>query len=212
MFNPAKSVELEPGTHVREYAPNVVEFQHVLQVALDKKNEFEEYIPRLLIARWETGLRIGEIIRWKWEEIDLEYTPQGDLPYFTTFIEKQKRITKKQLPMSYPLWKMLKEIPGQHETGFVFRMPNGEPLKHSPFKSFRRLKKLAGISWELHDLRKSRKTALKRAGFSKELTKAFQGHATDSMDDYYTVFGRNDLEPLVKDSWKDFDGKMVAAN
>lgn len=212
MFNPAKSVELDRGTNVREYAPSIAEYQHVLEVAMDKKNGFEDFTPRLLIARWETGLRIGEIIQWKWEEIDLEHAPQGELPYFTTYITKQRRTTKKQIPMSFPLWKMLKAIPGQHETGFVFKRPSGVPFSAPPFEEFTRLKKVAEITWEFHDFRKSRKTALKSAGFSKELTKAFQGHATDSMDEYYTVFGRYELEPLVKDSWKEFDEKVTGAS
>lgn len=207
-----KSV-IRPGTRKRENVPTSEQYEHVLKTALEYGNgpesaakgevPFPDFIPWLLIARWETGLRIGEIIAWVWEEIELEFA-NGRLPYFTTTITKQKRKVKKQIPMTYHLWRMLKSIPGQHERGPVFKsQKTGEPLLNPPTKQFARLRKVAGVNFFFHDFRKSKKTALTAQGFSRKQTKDIQGHATDSMDDYYTCLQREQLEPMVIDSWQE---------
>ncbi len=63
----------------------------------------------------------------------------------------------------------------------------------------------AGVPYErpFHDYRKSvkyRNKILRR--LPKELTKKFQGHATDSMDEYYLHLGVQDLYAVVEDTWK----------
>jgi hypothetical protein len=64
------------------------------------------------------------------------------------------------------------------------------------------LEKLADIPIRpFHDWRKTVKLEVKRKIKDPKLAKAFQAHRTDSADDYYTFFQREDLESAVADSY-----------
>lgn len=196
MKNPVDIVELDPGTNVREYVPSEDEYIHLLNTASEMG--LPEYIQWLFIAVWESGLRIGEVLLWKWENIDLD--PKDGYPSLRITITKQKRQTIRTVPMSRNLWEMLKAIPGQHEHGPVF------PVQSPPHRLLTRHQLMAkaglGHLRPFHDFRKSWKTRMKAKGYSSEKTKAFQGHATDSMDQYYTIFQKADLEDMVRDTWE----------
>lgn len=134
-------------------------------------------------------------------------SPDGGLPYFTTEITKQKKRAEIQVPMTYELWKMLMEIIGERKPeemkGPVFLRNDGKPLRNPPHKALRRLKEETGMAgkFEFHCFRKSLKMRHTNNGFSTKQTAAIQGHATESMDRYYTVFQRTDLERMVNDTW-----------
>jgi integrase len=69
----------------------------------------------------------------------------------------------------------------------------------------RHLNQEAGVPYirPFHDYRKTvkfRNKILKK--LPKELTKAFQGHSTDSMDEYYLHLQTNDLYAVVADTWE----------
>jgi hypothetical protein len=128
-----------------------------------------------------------------------------EIPYFETLISKQSRKTQVQIPMSPRLWEILKRIVAGRTTGFVF------PFRNPPYKHFNVRKKdssgnitnvsvfeLAGMLQirPFHDYRKSKKSHLKLQGYSSDYTKYLQGHATDSMDAYYTNFKRLDMQDV----------------
>ena len=55
-----------------------------------------------------------------------------------------------------------------------------------------------------HDYRKSVKHRLKvEMGLSRNITKRFMGHTSNSMDSYYTHLSAADLYPAVAVSWRD---------
>lgn len=198
IINPVDIVELDPGTNVREFVPTEADYIRILKMVYELN--LPPYIQWLLIAVWETGLRIGEILALKWEDINLHRGVGDDVPTFMVTFSKQKRMTKRVLPTSFNFWKMLKEIPGEHKEGFVF------PVRNPPHHLLRRCELLKSVNLgylrPFHDFRKSWKTRMKAKGYSSELTKALQGYATDSMDEYYSKLRTEHLVCVVRDTWE----------
>jgi integrase len=186
---------LAPNTNVREEVPTAAEFNRLIVTCIEVKTP--QWIIDLFCAVWESGLRISEVLGWKVEDVclDIQYDAQGnvvELPFFTTLIKKQRRITRKQIPMSFGLWEILKRVISERKEGRVW------PVVNAPYKLIRKLgimEKAELTKYRpFHDFRKSFKTEMKRQGMTKEFTKYLQGHATDSMDQYYTQFRRQDVQ------------------
>ncbi len=192
--NPMNVVFLDPETAIREAVPTPEEYAMLLESA-DK--HAPAYVRDLLCAAWETGLRKGEILAWSWEHMDMTFL-QG-IPAYTVWITKQKRKAARQIPMTRELYDMLHErwcAAGRPAKGWVF------PVLTPPNRILKRVFKRAGLSHlTIHDMRKSYKTMRKSEGWTKEITMAVQGHATDSMDNYYTIFGRKHLEKWFEKNW-----------
>lgn len=219
--NPCRMVEkllkLEAGTNVREVCPTHEEFDKILMTC------YQEGVSQIVIdlqeAVWESGLRIGEILKWRCEDmnLDLKLDEQGniiEIPYFVTVISKQKRKTRVQIPMTSRLCDILKRVVSGRETGAVW------PVSTPPYKHFNIIKlddkgkeytttifELAGLGHfrPFHDYRKSKKSNLKLQGYTSEYTKYLQGHATDSMDAYYTKFQRMDVQKVYIEEYRKID-------
>jgi len=202
--NPMNVVFLDPQTAIREEVPTPEEYRILCDTA-DKIAP--TYVRRMLVAAWETGLRKGEILAWNWSTMDMSFT-QG-LPAYTVWITKQKRKAARQIPMTRELWDMLYEMwceKGRPLKGAVW------PVLTPPNRIMRKVFKKAGLgNLTIHDFRKAYKTMRKAEGWTSDVTMAVQGHATDSMDNYYTIFQRVHLEPYFKKNWDkpiDNNGKL----
>lgn len=215
MSNPCDIVpeltEMNPYGNIREQTPTEKEFRLLISTA--KEKECDPWVIDLFEAVWESGLRIGEVMKWRVEDIclDIEKDKDGnvvELPYFTTFITKQRRITRKQIPMSFGLWQVLKRVIADKSEGWVW------PVRCPPYKYIREkeIMEKAGLQKyrPFHDFRKSFKVAMKKKGMSQEFTKYLQGHATNSMDDYYTQFSRLDVQDAHLEGYRDlFETKEI---
>ena len=243
MYNPVDRIKVDKKINVQEYVPTVVDFEKVYMTTFTIG--LSDEIRTMLIAVFESGLRINEVLGWLIEEMDLSpprFDEEGNpifLPYFTTEILKQGKTVKKRIPMTKRLWETMKPQIGDRKNGFAFsiRTPPYRMLRwlycnqcgHREFdkgkvertgKRFhagdycskcktglletRVINQEAGVPYArpFHDYRKSVKylnKIIKR--LPKELTKEFQGHATDSMDEYYLHLQTNDLYAVVADTW-----------
>jgi integrase len=206
LYNPVDRVKIIKGIKKNEYVPTDQDFDRVLMATYT--TGLQDEIRNILISVYETGLRINEVLKWLIEEMDLS-EPQFDdagtptfLPYFTTVISKQNgELVKKRIPMSHRLWEVLKTQVGNRKEGRVFS------YRTPPYKLLREVKLMeeASVSYKrpFHEYRKSvkyRNKILRK--LPKELTKGFQGHTTDSMDEYYLHLQVQDLYPVVQDTWK----------
>lgn len=192
--NPMNVVFLDPETAIREAVPTPEDYGAIVGAA----NQIApKYVSMLLLAAWETGLRKGEILAWGWNHMDMTFL-QG-LPAYTVWISKQKKKRARQVPMTRALYEMLYELwceRGRPSTGSVW------PVLTPPNRIMRRVFKKAGRGHlTIHDFRKSYKTMRKAEGWTSDVTMAVQGHATDSMDNYYTIFQRKHLEKFFEKSW-----------
>lgn len=192
--NPMNVVFLDPETAIREVVPTPDDYAALVDAA---NRIAPKYVSMLLIAAWETGLRKGEILSWGWNHLDMTFL--SGLPAYTVWISKQKKKRARQVPMTRPLYEMLYELwceQGRPTTGSVW------PVLTPPNRIMRRVFKSAGLGHLcIHDFRKAYKTMRKAEGWTSEVTMAVQGHATDSMDNYYTVFQRRHLEKYFEKSW-----------
>jgi integrase len=207
MANPLDLVEIEQGTNVNEYVPTQSDFDAIYMTSLTLG--LPDYVRGLYVSVFETGLRIGEILGWRIEGMDLrlpEFDKDGRpvfLPYFTTEISKQGKLVKVKIPMSKPLHQALVECVGERKYGRVWEGVEQSKLYH--LLRDHKLLKEAGVPFTrpFHDFRKTVKHRLKiEKGLGREISKGFMGHKTDAMDDYYTHLKMFDLWSAVKDSWK----------
>jgi integrase len=194
MQNPCNLVEISPGVRVMDYVPTPEDYQRIL--AASYVVGAPDDIRNLFTAVWETGLRINEVLSWQCEDLHLEQ-PDIGLPYYDTKISKQGRAMRKQIPMTKELWIAMRAQIGIRENGQVW------PWTSAPYDITRAVLKEAGLSHmrPFHDFRKSAKVRF--MAFGREAAKAMQGHATDSMNDYYLHFQRQDLESVVRGTWGD---------
>ena len=127
MSNPCNIIPeltgISPNIGVREETPTILEFNRLI-ITCVVVNAPQRLID-LFSAVWESGLRIGEMLSWKVEDICLEIVrdEEGkitDVPYFTTLITKQRRPARKQIPMSFGLCEILKRVIGERTGGRVW--------------------------------------------------------------------------------------------
>jgi integrase len=208
MANPLDLVEIEQGTNINEYVPTQSDFEAIYMTSLTLG--LPDYVRGLYVSVYETGLRIGEILGWRVEEMDLrppEFEREGrpvSLPYFSTEISKQGKLVKVKIPMSRPLFQTLVAYIGDRKYGRVWDGVEQSKLYHLLRDS--KLLKEAGVPFTrpFHDFRKTVKHRLKiEKGLGREISKGFMGHKTDAMDDYYTHLKIFDLWSAVEDSWKE---------
>jgi integrase len=202
--NPLDAVDCpDPDVRIIDYVPSQRDYETIIITALT------EGLPQsginLIGAVRYSGLRINEVLGWKIPDIVL-YPDDNSTPYFFTSISKQCRKCRVAIPMRKELWEILKDQIADRTDGPIW------PWKGAPYFLFeiqqgdgtiKRLYDIAGVKVPrpFHDFRKTFKMEMKRMGLSQEVTKSMQGHATDSMDDWYTHFSRVDLERAVAQSW-----------
>lgn len=197
--NPMDGVDIpDPDVRIMEYVPTQADYNAIIMTSYTE-GCCQSLINLIGAARY-SGLRINEILAWQVSDIVL-FPQDGGLPYFWVDVSKQKRKTRVAVPMVSQLRDILINQIGDRNAGYVW------PWKNPPYKLFqvgnKQLYELAGVQVPrpFHDFRKTFKMELKRQGLSKDVTKSIMGHATDAMDDWYTHFGRSDLESAVKHTY-----------
>jgi integrase len=202
--NPLDAVDTPPqNIRVMDYVPTQADYDSIIMACITEG--LPQSAINLIGAVRYTGLRIREVLGWQAEDFCL-YPDDGSTPYFKTKILKQGRSCQITIPMRKELWEIIKNQLGERTGGPVWQW------KNPPYGLFeirqedgkiKRLYDIAGVQVErpFHDFRKTFKMELKRQGLSKEITKNIMGHASDSMDDYYSHFSRVDLESAVAQSW-----------
>lgn len=124
MKNPCEIVELDPQTCVQDYVPTPEDFEKVFTATYVVG--LPDWIRHLFTAVYESGLRINEVLRWRIENIDMSAPVFGEnsrlikCPTFLTEISKQRRLTRKRIPMSSKLWQALRAQIGARNEGLVF--------------------------------------------------------------------------------------------
>jgi integrase len=203
LHNPCLLVRIDRGIRVMDYVPTDCDLEKILAASI--KVGLPEWIRRLFIVVWETGLRIGEVMGLQVEDVVLH--PDEGLPYLWVMVSKQKRAMRKPRPLSARCAAALAAQIAERTGGQVW------PVNVPPYRLLRNsgLRKAAG--WEhrwFHDSRKKAKLVF-RAAAGREIAKEMLGHRTDAMDDYYTHYQRRDLEVAVAATYN-ADGRNNGQN
>jgi integrase len=143
----------------------------------------------LFITSYFTGVRLGELLAWTWDQVDWEHG------FVTLKAGETKAGYSRAIPIidgdmrSWLLWSR------DHADccPFVFHRA-GEPIKEfrTPWK---KACKAAGVpELKFHDLRRTAVRNMRRAGVPQVVRMRITGHRTDSMERRYNIVDIDDIK------------------
>lgn len=151
----------------------------------------------LIIAYW-TGMRAGEIVMLRWEQVDLE----------RCLLRLEPGTTKNNQGRLIPLVKEVRESLWEWKKLTLLRYPScawvchfrGKRLERVPKNAWRTACDRIGIRGKLfHDLRRTAVRNMLRAGISERVAMTISGHRTRAVFDRYNVVSEVDMvEALAK--------------
>ncbi len=157
----------------------------------------------LLFGYW-TGCHAGEIMKLKWSMIDLRKR------IITLPAEITKEGRAKKVPISDAVYGILTRdgrfLRAAGIIGYVFTYQN-KPITRAFTTGLKTASDAAGIPWGretdggwiFHDLRRTFKTEMRRAGVHKSVMDAIVGHADHrDMDTHYNIIEDSDLHEAMK--------------
>ena len=145
----------------------------------------------LIIAYW-TGMRAGEIVMLRWEQVDLE---RG-------LLRLEPGTTKNNQGRLIPLVKEVTEALWRWKQSTLRRYPfcpwvchyRGKRLLAVPKKTWKKACEWLGLKGRLfHDLRRTAVRNMVRAGISERVAMMISGHRTRAVFDRYDIVSEADL-------------------
>ncbi len=162
-----------------------------------------DHVKILLIIGYWTGMRAGEIVMLRWEQIDLE---RG-------LLRLEPGTTKNNQGRLVPLVKEVVEVLWQWKQRVLHRYPTcpwvchfrGERLVRVPKKVWQQTCERVGLTGKLfHDLRRTAVRNMVRAGISERVAMTISGHKTRSVFDRYDIVSEKDLFRAAKSLQQQF--------
>lgn len=160
-----------------------------------------ECAPRLtkcvLVTAFYTGMRQGEILALTWDKVDME----------KRLIRLEAKDTKdrepRQIPISGPLYEVLKTIPRAIHDNHVFQY-KGKPvsdIRTGLIKACKAAKipygRFVKDGFVFHDLRHTFNTYMRKAGVPESLIMDITGHSTREMFDRYNTLDHDDKKQAM---------------
>jgi integrase len=151
-----------------------------------------DYVKVPLIIGYWTGMRAGEILRLRWEQLDLE---RG-------FLRLEPGTTKTGQGRLIPLVTDVREVLWQWKRHMLAHYPacrwvchyRGKRLRAVPTKSWRNACERVGLNGKLfHDLRRTAIRNMVRLGISERIAMEISGHRTRSVFDRYDIVSEADI-------------------
>jgi integrase len=181
--NPAKGVKFFKGVvkRVRYLMPG--EFQSLLSNCAD-------FLKPIVTVAVHTGMRKGEILGLKWDQVDLEQK-------IITILDT-KNNERKDIPMDETVRTLLQGLERRGE--FVFSSAKGKPFNPMTIHfAFHEAMKQTGISdFRFHDLRHTFASNLVMAGVKIEKVQKLMGHKMLTMTQRYAHLAPGYLAESIK--------------
>jgi len=130
-----------------------------------------DYLRRIVVAALDTGMRRGEILKQRWEDVDL--TRRLLLVTKSKTAEGESR----EIPLTGRMFGLLAKKPQQE--GHVFTL-NGQPLSWIRKGWLGAIKRAGLRHFRFHDLRHTFNTRLMEAGVIQDVRMALMGHSGGS--------------------------------
>ena len=156
-----------------------------------------DYVKVPLIMGFWTGMRAGEILKLRWDQLDLE---RG-------LLRLEPGTTKNNQGRQVPLVKELTAALWQWKRRTLYHYPSclwvchyrGKRLLNIPTKSWRKACQHVGLEGKLfHDLRRTAVRNMVRTDIGERVAMAISGHKTRSVFDRYNIVSETDLEDAKK--------------
>jgi len=161
---------------------------YVKMPSMESKNEeVKPYIRYVFWLYLLTGLRRNELLRAKWEDVNLE---RGELRLPDT-----KAGRSHVIPLTPTAQAILKEIPRQHGNPYIF--PGTKPGRHlvNVNSAWRKIRKSAGLEdVRIHDLRRSVASWLVNSGTPLPVIQHVLNHSTLSATQVYTKLRQDPIK------------------
>ncbi len=177
--NPVRRTRLPRRGPEKESAPIAAENVTTL---IEKLAEPSRSIAALLAM---TGLRIGELLALRWQDVDLKngFLSVNQSVYEGHFDEPKSKRSKRRVPLGPKSVEILRILPRKDEapSALIFRARNGAPLSRRNLLN-RQLKPackalgLTGVNW--HWLRHANATLLDSVGAPLGTVQALLGHSS----------------------------------
>ncbi len=137
-------------------------------------NACKPHLKPIVITALNTGMRKGEVLRLKWEQVDLKH---GFI-----LLDVTKNGERREIPINNTLKQTLKGLARRLDISYVFADPKtGKPYQGIK-RSFHSALKKAGISdFRFHDLRHTFASHLVMAGVDITTVRELLGHKTLTM-------------------------------
>ena len=146
------------------------------------------HLRRIVVAALDTGMRRGEILNQRWQDIDFgrellwvthSKTPEGEA---------------REIPLTQRLFALLWE--SRADRGLVFTF-NAQPIKRIKTAWKAAIRRSGIRPLRFHDLRHTFNTRLMEAGVMQEVRKALMGHS--SGEDVHSIYTHVEL-PLKREA------------
>ena len=168
-INPVKLVKLFREDNARTRYLSLDEIDKLL-------SSISERVKPMVITALNTGMRLGEILKLKWEDVDLINR--------VIIVRRSKNGYSRDIPVTDQLYQALKPIDQSKE--YVFSNADGNPVK-SIRTAFEKAVLLAGLKdFTFHDLRHTFASHLVMNGTDLLTVKELLGHRTINMTVRYS--------------------------
>jgi integrase len=199
--------KLKKGSNARTRTITIDEYKGLIK-------ESPTHLRTAIVIGFNTGMRLGEIRKLKWIQVDRK----AGLIRLTETDTKEGK--PKAVPINHHVKKLLNEIP-RALNGFVITY-EGQPIRgrNGLKRSFKTACKNAGIPCgrgasngiTFHDLRRTVKTNLARAGVSKVYRDKLLGHAPQGMDAHYMALDEDDLRGAMDQYTAWLDNQLTSVD
>lgn len=185
---------LVKGSDVRDRVLSSDEFKGLMKHS-------ERHTRAIISMGYYTGMRKGEILKLKWNKVDLANR------MIRLEAKDTKDKEKRNIPICDELYKMLVSLPNRiqkvNEDNHVF-LYNEEPVTDIRTGLKRAFKK-AGVEYGrfvkggfiFHDLRHTFNTNMRKAGVTESVIMEITGHSTREMFDRYNTIDEDDARKAV---------------
>ena len=184
--NPLASVKLLRKPNVRKTVVDEGLFAKLLEAA-------EPALMPILLVAYDTGMRKTEILRLRWDQVDLR----------TGSIELAPQDTKtargRTVYLTGRVLEALQKLPRHLRSKHVFVNPDTGECWKDIRKLFRRACRKVGLTdvW-FHDLRRSFVTNARRRGVPESVVMRMSGHRTRAVFDRYNIVNDDDVRMAVR--------------
>lgn len=185
--------ETNPAARVKKLQENNERKRHL-------SPEEETALRNALSERWwaflegliQTGLRMGEYLSLRWENIDFK---TGEIA-----IPRSKHGEWRAIPMNARVRELLEALPRQKESPWVFPGINGGHIHYSTFRNRwdSAIKKTKLKNLKPHDLRHTFASRLVMAGVDLRTVQELLGHKTITMTQRYAHLSKPHLADAVE--------------
>jgi len=184
--HPLRGVQLLRKPNVRRTVVDEDAFERLFAAA-------EEALQPILLVAFDTGMRKAEILKLRWDQVDLG---TGEIRLGP---EDTKTQEGRLIVLTERVRQALRALPRGLARAHVFVNPGSGRRRIDVRKSFRRALKASGLQglW-FHDLRRSFVTRARKRRVPESVVMRMSGHRTRAVFDRYNVVDDEDLRAAVR--------------